>query len=70
MNYKEILNQSEEGMKDYVRYFTFLIKTLIDDFGEHLNEAAEVNKEQFEAEFLSKLNIMITDKTRVEKDGK
>lgn len=49
-------------------YFTFILKTLIDDFGEFLIKATQgkINKEQFEANLITNLTEMIPSKTKEE----
>lgn len=50
-------------------YFTFLIKTLIDDFGTYLAlfTKKEINKEQFEAGVIDNLIKLITVNTYAKK---
>jgi len=70
INYEEIFSQSEGLDIPCEHYLGFLIKTLIDDFG-NIFEESGANKEQFEAVFLDNLNLLITTETRLdEKDGK
>ena len=47
-------------------YLGFLIKTMIDDYGNFLVNYTngKVNKEQFEAQFMENLNNMLSMKTR------
>lgn len=49
-------------------YFAFLIKTMIDDFGDVLVKITngKVNKEQFEAQFLEDLKWLLAQKTKLE----
>jgi len=66
INHKELLieNSGNSVMLDV--YFCFILKTLIDDFGEFLTTATKnkINKEQFEATIINNLIQMIPDKTR------
>jgi hypothetical protein len=66
INHKELLmeNNGISVMPDV--YLCFLLKTIIDDFGEFLTTATKnkINKEQFEATIISNLIQMIPDKTR------
>lgn len=49
-------------------YFAFLIKTMVDDFGETLVNITngKVNKEQFEAQFIEDLKWFLAQKTKLE----
>lgn len=49
-------------------YFAFLIKTMIDDFGDVLVKVTngKVNKEQFEAQFIEDLKWFLAQKTKLE----
>ena len=65
IDHAEIINQTPN--KDPDVYFAFLIKTLIDDFGLTLNQAAGISQEQFEARFIENLIDMMGQKTRENK---
>ena len=45
-------------------YFCFIIKTLIDDFGNSLVKINKINKEQFEAQFMENLRDFLGQNTR------
>lgn len=49
-------------------YLTFIIKTIVDDFGDSLVKGMKVNKEQFEAFFIKNLQEMLSQKTRKNED--
>ena len=57
-------NNKTDMMPDV--FFAFLLKTMIDDFGNHLSLATQnrINKEQFEAALLDNLADMIPSQTR------
>ncbi len=66
MDHTEFIKEQERGGMMPDIYFCFILKSLIDDFGEYLVKATDgkVNKEQFEANLITNLIDMIPDKTR------
>ncbi len=65
MGHEEFIKATEKTGTMPDVYFCFLIKTMIDDFGDVLTKVAQTNKEQFEAKFMENLNEMLAQKTKV-----
>lgn len=63
---KEMQRTNNETLPDL--YLCFIIKTLIDDFGNTLAKipGCKINKEQFEAMFMENLNEYLGVKTKIE----
>lgn len=68
LNHPRILAQAEKLNTQPDGYFCFLIKTLVDDYGDFLVKitGGKTNKEQFEAIFIQNLSEFLSEPTRLE----